>query len=179
MMFNSVRYGVNLRVLALGWVCSLVGFGCEREGPVPHSPSEITVATSDRAGVSIVESYGSQSPKTSVTEAEPGPLRDSSMMVPELVEPHVLEIGAVSGEVPYLFDNIVNAVRLSNGTIVVANAGTRELRFFDSSGRFLYAQGRQGEGPGEYRTLTGLWRMGGDTLVAYDRSLGRMTVVSP
>lgn len=62
----------------------------------------------------------------------------------------MLDLGTADGEEPYLFDRVENAVRLGDGTIVVANAGTQQIRWFDSTGRFVRTVGRKGGGPGEF-----------------------------
>lgn len=65
------------------------------------------------------------------------------------------------------FSRIVGVVRLADGTIVVANGGSNELRYFTAQGAYLGKAGRTGEGPGEFRQLHLLRRIG-DTLVAAD-----------
>jgi hypothetical protein len=68
------------------------------------------------------------------------------------------------------------AVRLGDGTIVVADGSSRELRFFDSVGGLVRVLGGRGGGPGEFEEMgIGLGRMGGDTLVVVDRALRRVT----
>jgi hypothetical protein len=64
-------------------------------------------------------------------------------------------------------------------TIVIANAGTSELRYHDARGSWLRSVGGQGEGPGEFRTLTNIWRMRGDTLLAWDTRLRRLSFFAP
>ena len=49
------------------------------------------------------------------------------------------------------------ALRLPNGQIVIANSGSNELRYYDSAGVFLYAVGREGFGPGEFKDIGGVW----------------------
>ena len=74
------------------------------------------------------------------------------------------------------FSGTVIPVRLGDGTLVVANGGSQELRFFDSTGAFIKAVGRDGEGPGEFRRLGWLHAGVGDTLRTWDWSLLRMEV---
>jgi hypothetical protein len=76
-------------------------------------------------------------------------------------------IGTRSGEV-YELSGVAGAARLSRGTIVVADGGSRQLRFFDSTGAFIRAVGGPGDGPGEFRELQTFARLSGDTLVAGD-----------
>jgi hypothetical protein len=63
--------------------------------------------------------------------------------------------------------------------IVVASAGSNELRFFSPDGEFLRQAGREGGGPGESRALWSVSRYRGDSLVAYDFQLRRVTVFTP
>jgi hypothetical protein len=86
----------------------------------------------------------------------------------------LLEIGAAEGEEPYQLFRATNAVRLANGSIVVANRGTQELRWFGPDGRWIRSTGGEGEGPGEFDSLFSL-RILGDTLVAHDFRVGRVT----
>jgi hypothetical protein len=67
-------------------------------------------------------------------------------------------------------------MRLTDGTIVVAEADANELRFFDRNGGFLRRVGRSGEGPGEFRVLWWFARWFGDSLIAYDAGLRRFSV---
>jgi hypothetical protein len=93
--------------------------------------------------------------------------------VPEFV------IGVTDGEAPYLFSSIVGVVRLTDHRIVVADALTDELRFFDPNGRFLHLTGGRGGGPTEFQGLVLLERFAGDSLVAVDREGSRLTVLTP
>jgi len=90
----------------------------------------------------------------------------------------VVEIGAGDGP-GHDLDQVRGATRLSDGRIVVANGGSRELRFFDRNGAYLSASGRQGRGPGEFVSLVVLQRLPGDTLAALDGDLRRVSIFSP
>ena len=85
----------------------------------------------------------------------------------------LVEIGTVNGAPEYQFSEVVAAVRLSNGDIVVADRGTSELRSYDSVGNFQWRTGRFGEGPGEFESLDFLGTAAGDSLVTYDERLLR------
>lgn len=74
------------------------------------------------------------------------------------------------------FLRISSAWRATDGTIVVVNGGSRELRYFSATGAFLRSFGRQGEGPGEFRSV-GWSTHAGDTAIVYDGSLRRITWV--
>lgn len=92
-------------------------------------------------------------------------------------EPAVVVGSLGSGPESSLY--IVNgAVRLSDGRIVVANAGTSELRVFSPEGRHLRSIGREGDGPGEFRRITSLQRGPNDSLFAFDLFTQRLSVFS-
>jgi len=89
-------------------------------------------------------------------------------------EPTVV-IGGGDTEEDQLF-RVVAALRLSDGRIVVANGGTNEIRFYGPGGAFLSASGGEGEGPGEFRRLSAVRRLRGDSLFAQDARLFRSSV---
>ena len=91
----------------------------------------------------------------------------------------LVEIGALTGPAEYQFAQVVAAVRLGSGNIVVADRGASELRGYDPSGAFLWRMGRFGEGPGEFESLDFIGTTVGDSLVAYDASLMRVQVFGP
>ena len=96
------------------------------------------------------------------------------------VEPEpLLEIGTVTGASEYLFTDVVAAVRLSNGDIVVAERAASELRGYDAAGNFLWRAGRSGDGPGEFRSLDFVGTAAGDSLVTYDGALLRAQLFDP
>ncbi|HUG39405.1 MAG TPA: 6-bladed beta-propeller [Longimicrobiales bacterium] len=119
------------------------------------------VVARDSAGVRIVESSGS---------------RWGAEDAWRLGEP-ALTIGRREGEEAYLFHGIAGAKRLSDGRIVVADAASNQLRFFDAEARFLGAVGRAGDGPGEYRFMSALAVLAGDTLAVTD--LAGITILDP
>lgn len=79
----------------------------------------------------------------------------------------LLEIGGTDGRGPTEFQKVVGVSRLSDGRIVVANASTAEIRLFSSSGQFVRALTRRGDGPDELRGIN-LFHVLGDTLVAIE-----------
>ncbi len=91
----------------------------------------------------------------------------------------VLDIGVLEGDDNYQFFRVVDAAALSDGRIVVSNGGTQELRFFDAEGTFLFSTGRKGGGPGEFEALWTISVLSGDSIMAFDRRLRRMSVFAP
>lgn len=69
--------------------------------------------------------------------------------VPTLFGTVDLEIGAETGEAPYLFGRVSGLAADAEGRIFVADAQADEIRVFDRDGVFQYAFGGAGQGPGE------------------------------
>lgn len=87
-----------------------------------------------------------------------------------------LVLGDSSGDPMQEFSDVPAAVRLSDGTIVVVNRATNELRFFDRTGRFLRTAGRRGQGPGEFTNIAAFALLPGDSLMVQDWSTSRVAV---
>lgn len=79
----------------------------------------------------------------------------------------------------YEFFRIRGVSQLRDGTLVVANQGSHELRFYGADGRFLQSAGREGEGPGEFQRMADLWITAGDALVVWDQRSLRLQPFTP
>ena len=90
-----------------------------------------------------------------------------------------VSIGEVEAAQEYMFSQVVGAVRLSDGRLVVANGASNELRVYDAAGKHLSTLGRAGGGPGEFQTLRALWLLPADTVIAIDARNNRVTVYAP
>lgn len=101
----------------------------------------------------------------------------SEGMTWDLVEPPILEIGALDGAEEYQFTRIEGAVLLPGGRIAVADGGSSQIRVFDDGGELVRATGRRGDAPGEYRQITDLGYGPGDSLWVYDFGGRRFTVI--
>ena len=121
------------------------------------------VVARDSAGIAIVESRA------------PAWTRETSWSVSS--DP-LLDVGSADGPAEYQFSGVEAGVRLADGGIVICDAGSSEIRFYNAAGTFVRAIGRPGDGPGEYRRLTALGRGPGDSLWAYDFGLRRFTVLA-
>jgi hypothetical protein len=121
------------------------------------------VVVRDSAGIQIVES--------------PTGLADSTYDRRLEADP-ILDIGVVEGAPEYQLFRVTSAQLLPDSRLVVANGGTQELRFFDMEGRFLYAVGGQGGGPGEYELPLLLPSPEADTIVVYDVFARRFTTLT-
>ena len=115
----------------------------------------------DSAGIRIVES-GATAPRLLSLNPEP-----------------LVEIGEMEGAPEYQLHNVQHVTRLSDGTIVIANTGSSEVRFYDEAGRHLRSSGRRGGGPGEFEYIAYMRRLAGDTIMIWDLRNRRVTLLGP
>ena len=135
--------------------------GCDT-GPDPADwPDELAYGARDSAGITIVES------RRPATESRLGW---------RVGDRPILAIGTDEADGGPRLYQVQAATRLPNGRVVVANGGSHELLVFDEAGAFVAAWAGQGEGPGEFTELSGLARLAGDSLIATDAMLGRVSV---
>lgn len=94
-------------------------------------------------------------------------------------EPSVT-IGTAGGDPAYELFRVGGAMRLSDGRIVVANAGTGELRVYDPDGVHLASWGGQGDGPGEFGAMApgAVKPWPGDSLMARDSFRSQVSIFS-
>ena len=107
----------------------------------------------DSSGVRITESYGPALGDLGTWGVD---------SVPKL------SIGSAEGANLYQFYRIREIVRLSDGRIVVANAGSGEILLFSAAGQYVRSIGRAGPGPGEFRGLRRVFVTQYDSLVVVD-----------
>lgn len=118
----------------------------------------------DSAGIQIVENRGGR-------WGEDGGWQLSA-------EPR-LQIGVAEGDPRYQMDRVRAALQLGDGRIVIANAGSQEIRWYGADGRHVASAGRKGGGPGEFDGLASLRRLPGDSLLAYDLLGARFSWFDP
>jgi hypothetical protein len=122
-------------------------FGCSSPAPA-H-----TYTVRDSSGVTVVESQG--------------PAWSSGIGWWLSTEPS-LQIGKREGEEPFQFFDVAGGLQLSDGRIVILNAGTQTVRVFSEQGEFLTEFGGAGRGPGEFRRLRSVHQLAGDTVLVWD-----------
>ena len=130
--------------------CAVLAGGCGRDG----SGGAASVSR-DSAGVAIVENTG-----PAWAAGQEWKVIDSALV-------------DIAGDV----DSVSGPVRLDDGRLAIANAGTHEIRVYDASGVRLHTSGRDGSGPGEYRMLAGIWRGPGDSLLVSDFLARRISIL--
>jgi 6-bladed beta-propeller protein len=85
-----------------------------------------------------------------------------------------LSVGDREGEGHQLLF-VRDATLRSDGSLVVLSAGTSDLRVYSTAGEFVRSVGREGEGPGEFKTPTGFVLLDSGHLLAYDPGNLRVT----
>lgn len=135
---------------------ALLVVGCGADAPAPPFSAR------DSAGVRVVENRR--------------PVWDDSARAWTVRAEPVLDLGGVGAPEARQFDGIAGALRTGDGGLVVADWGSRELRFFDGAGELVRRVGREGGGPGEFRGIGGLVE-DGDSLLVWDPRELRLTIL--
>ena len=142
-------------------VCVAAAGAC---GGNPDAASEGSRATGvqDSAGVRIV-----------VSRVPPS----GFPVVATLSSAPTLTLGGAGAEGASALRGVVGAVTLPDGRIVVADGGSRELRYFDAQGRFLSATGGEGPGPEQFQSLSRMGPVASDTVWVADERAGQLSLV--
>ncbi len=72
---------------------------------------------------------------------------------------------------------IADVEMATGGRVFIADVLAPQIVVLGADALYLETWERRGEGPGEFRTIGGLAMMAGDTLLAYDPVLGRVTLL--
>ena len=96
-----------------------------------------------------------------------------------LADEPLVRIGMLDGPMEYIFGNVTGAIRLEDGSVVIADEQSYNVRRYDASGRHVWTSGRNGEGPGEYGGLRLLRGCPGAALTVFDWNLNRITELGP
>lgn len=157
----EVPAGTERRWLPV-WLGALVAAAlfttaCGGEDALPQKEVVVT----DSAGVRIVENPGAAS---GATEAIP------------ILATRDLQIGMRDGPDAYQFSGIMGATRLQDGAIAVLNRSPPEVRVFHPDGQIERTFGAAGEGPGEFRSVSDLRVLAGDTFIVFDPMARRFTL---
>src|SRR5688572_1803264 len=134
---SSSRRSADIRQMRLGPSISLILTATLTTACAGPNAERSGYAERDSAGIRIVESTRPAWP------ADEAWTVDSTLVT----------VGTTEGAPGQQLHQVVGAARLANGTLVIANGGSRQLLRYDSTGTFLGATGREGGGPGEFRAL--------------------------
>ncbi|MEQ9398430.1 MAG: hypothetical protein RJQ04_04620 [Longimicrobiales bacterium] len=118
------------------------------------------VSVRDSLGVSILE--------------HPRPA--SGMTAPwRMADDPDVAIGVADGADEYQFFGLSDALRRSDGSIIVIDR-SNTLRAYDSMGTHLWTAGRRGDGPGEFSWPQRVVELPGDTVAVWDVGPGRLSL---
>ncbi len=92
----------------------------------------------------------------------------------ELIEE--MRIGSLDGPAEYSFSDINSIAVSQSGAVYVDDAHPPTIREFGPDGRFVRSIGREGEGPGEFRSIAGVSVLPDDRVAFWDRGARRITV---
>jgi len=85
-----------------------------------------------------------------------------------LSETPILEVGSLDAEGPEQFMGVTDAKLLPNGDLAVVNSRLQHVVVFDDQGRHRRTMGRNGDGPGEFRSPRQVYALPGDSLAVVD-----------
>jgi hypothetical protein len=153
---GSITFALNIgrAITVLGAVAAL----CACAGD-----SASRVHTRDSVGLRIVESRGIESDSADAWTVSSTPR---------------LSIGVEEGDERYQFSRIGGAARLDDGRVAVGDGGSSQLRLYDSTGTFVVARGRPGQGPEEFGQFSSLriWRAPNGELLVNDSGNDRLNI---
>ena len=89
-----------------------------------------------------------------------------------------LRIGVLDGDPDYVLGRVGQVAIGPNGQIIIADDAAPALRVFDANGRFVRVIGRNGEGPGEYRSMGGVATLRDGRIQLWDNRIQRLTTYS-
>ena len=146
--------GITLTTSAVG----LFGESCRASSET----TEVDAWTAtDSAGITIVDNWEPEwTPETAW----------------RLAERPVVSIGGGAEDPAHHMHGPFDALRLSDGRVVIADRRGAALVFFDQRGAFLTRVGREGGGPGEFGALSDIARWRGDSIIAVDLGHRRYSV---
>ena len=87
-----------------------------------------------------------------------------------------LRIGLVNGPEEYAFTQIDALLVGAEGSIYVVDLHSQGIRQFDRNGQFVRWIGREGEGPGEFRSILGIGALSDGRFSIWDYGNRRITV---
>ncbi len=78
----------------------------------------------------------------------------------------------------HLFYSVSGGALLRNGRVAITSSGTQSVLLFDINGTLVRTFGRKGEGPSEFRSLAGLWRVNDSVVMVSDPRKSQVTFLS-
>jgi hypothetical protein len=135
------------------------------------SCAERSAQPTARSGVLTRDSSG-----VTIVHLPPGVLEPLPILS---VDAPSVRIGLAEGDERHQLFEVRGVRRLPDGTFLVLNAGTHELRRYDADGRWLGSSGRRGGGPGEMQFPVFLVRAHADSSMVFDFGRRAFHIVDP
>ena len=120
--------------------------------------SQVPPVVRDSLGITIVENFGPSWTNATRWRLEETPTLD----IRDRADPN------------YTFSHVIGSTKLQSGSIVVADGGTQELRWFDQSGRFQKAVGS-----GSFASIEWIGRLTSNTVAVFDFGNLRLSTFGP
>lgn len=127
------------------------------------------------AVLALMASESSAQVATRITNDRSTMARQSPWKIGDLP---LLTIGSSVNQAKPLY-RVAGGGVLSDGSIVVANAGTFSVDIYSRTGQWVAEFGREGSGPGEFRGMNFLEIGQNDSIFIFDHLLQRLTVFQP
>ena len=153
------------------------------------TPAEFLVTLAAHRDQQLASAEDRETSENPETETTPAISRNAARTIVEsdspreadlvLADEPLVRVGMLDGPDEFLFGDITGALRLGDGSVVVADESSFEIRMFDASGRHVWTSGREGEGPGEYRGIRLMRGCPGATVTVFDWSQDRITRLGP
>lgn len=152
-----------IRALAFGTLLVVLPPTQPATAQAVRKSSGAPVEVRDSAGIVIVENPApSQAARAFVLESTP-----------------VCTIGGAHEDPSLDLLSVPSAFRSTDGSVVVVEARTRQLRFYECSGKLRNSAGRPGDGPGEFNNLASAWRWRGDSVLVSQSFVASAAVFDP
>ena len=90
-----------------------------------------------------------------------------------------LSIGVADGAEEYMLGDIADLAIARDGSIYALDRQVPAIRYYDAKGKFIRTIGRRGEGPGEFRSSSGIALAHDGRLLLWDTGNWRINVYSP
>lgn len=89
-----------------------------------------------------------------------------------------LSLAPPSDSLPHQFGKIASTRELSDGRVLVSDETAVQLLIVDFTDGSVSVVGREGQGPGEYRAVGGMWPVRGDTTLHKEPYASRLIVLA-
>jgi hypothetical protein len=90
-----------------------------------------------------------------------------------------ISIGVTTGADEYMFGQIADVAVGRDGSMLIYDRQVPAVRQYDVNGRFVRTFGGRGQGPGEYRVVSGIGLLPDGRVLVWDTSGWRINVYSP